>query len=80
VARRTGKGAEIRAATPAAWDRFGPSASPADTGLGVQEPAGHRGGAIRQLVHNLARPVHRAATSGSATPNGRNPRSGKDPL
>ncbi len=41
AARRTGKGTEIRVAAPAAWDRFGSSASPADTGLGGREPAEH---------------------------------------
>lgn len=76
-----GKKRRPERAVPAAWARFDPSALPADAGLGVRRPAANRGGATRQLVHNLVRPVRRATTSGCpATPSagtralGRTPR------
>jgi len=76
-----GKKRRPERAVQAAWARFDPSALPADAGLGVRRPAANRGGATRQLVHNLVRPVRRATTSGCpATPSagtralGRTPR------
>jgi homoserine kinase len=63
--REPGKSRGSGRATPAAWARFDPSALPADAGLGVRTTAARQGGRTKQLVHNLARPVRRAATPGS---------------